>query len=203
MSSGGASGLSSCGAPPLSGEFEDVGTVAAVLAYFSDPTNTALTAGDAAVGAANTVAHLVYVTRGRGKNGKYVVEVAEYTDDFAFLQKHHPRGSGMVNLAARRVGGALLILDAARTLHTELNATMGHPTHYRVGYAVFETAAKVGGAAAGAYGGGKLGGAIGCTVGLAVGCFVGGGIGAAIGGFTGHFIADHATDLIWEVTPVS
>lgn len=196
----GSSFTSACGAPKLDDEYDDLRTVMAVVDYFSDPANAIGAATDGADGAAGAITQSVYVLRGRGKNGKYSVQVAQYSDDFAFLQKAFPEGAGKITVGARRLGNVMLVVDAGITGLEEWRATEGHPTYYRVGYTAFETAAKVGGAWGGAVAGGKLGTAAGCTLGPG-GCVVGGVIGTIGGAIAGAFVADHLTDYIWEATP--
>ena len=112
-----------------------------------------------------------------------------------------PKNAGTLTMATTKLGHAMIVVDTGVTAFQEFQATEGHSALVQIGYTAFETTAKVAGAWAGASGMGEVGIALFAPLGP-LGSAIGGGIFALGGGIGGAVLADHVTDLIWEVKPV-
>jgi hypothetical protein len=187
-----------CGAPPSHAETNDPNGVRAIVDYFAEPGSWASNGSNAVDGLEDSVAPLVSVLRGRGK-AKYVVDVAQYSQDMSALKDILPKDAGVFRARAGWVGGAFVVADVAFTaIDSWDDPPPGTPTVLRVGYTAAETAVVVGAGAWGAATGAEGGAAIGTAIFPGVGTVVGGVGGAIVGGFAAAFLADEATDAVFN-----
>jgi hypothetical protein len=187
-----------CPPPPTHVETSDPNAVRAIIDYFAQPGSWVSNGSNAVTGLEESVAPLVTVLRGRGK-AKYVIDIAQYSDDVSALKDLLPNDAGVFRARAGWAGRAFLVADVAFTaIDAWDDPPPGTPTVLKIGYTAAETAVVVGIGALGAETGAEGGAVIGTAILPGIGTVVGGVGGALVGGFAAAFLADEATDLIFN-----